>query len=151
MLKKQFMIIKKNKNTLTDLDLEIISKLEIEIFPNNYFDKNDLKNLFFPINFYCLFFENENIIKGYCLFFENQLDVEIYKIGVLKKYQNQKIGTQILNYLKKNYQSIDIEVSDKDETKNFYLKNDFQIIFQRNNYYSDNSNAIVMKWKQKIN
>ena len=143
------MITIKNKKQITNLDIEIIAKLELEIFPDNFFSVSDLKNLFFPINFYCLFFEEQNIIKGYCLFFENNLEAEIYKIGVMKKYQNQKVGSKMMNYLKNNYQSIHIEVSDKDNTKEFYLKNDFAIIHKRNNYYSDNSNAIVMKWERK--
>ncbi|MDE5767541.1 MAG: GNAT family N-acetyltransferase [Malacoplasma sp.] len=143
------MITIKNKKQITKLDIEIIAKLELEIFPDNFFNISDLKNLFFPINFYCLFFEEQNIIKGYCLFFENNLEAEIYKIGVMKKYQKQKIGSKIIDYLKNNYQFIHIEVSDKDNKKEFYLKNDFKIIHKRNNYYSDNSNAIVMKWERK--
>ncbi|MDE5545274.1 MAG: GNAT family N-acetyltransferase [Malacoplasma sp.] len=143
------MIIIKNKKKITNSDIETIAKLEQEIFPDNFFDVNDLENLFFPINFYCLFFEHQNTIIGYCLFFENNLEAEIYKIGVLKKYQKQKIGSKMLDFLKNNYQSIHIEVSDKDNKKEFYLKNDFAIIYKRNKYYTDESNAIVMKWEEK--
>lgn len=140
------MITLKNKINLSEDNIKEIEFLEQQIFLHNGYTLENLTNLFQSKNFYCLFFENNNQNLGYCLFFENNDEAEIYKIGVVYEYRNKNIGSELLTYLKQKYNSIYLEVSDRDNTLHFYLKNKFKVIHQRNNYYSDNSNAYILKW-----
>lgn len=145
------MITLKNKNNISESELNEIVSLEQEIFLHNGYTLENLNSFLESQNFYCLIYKDNKQILGYCLFFENEQEAEIYKIGVVYSYRNKKIGSNLLSYLKENYKSIFLEVSDRDNTTNFYLKNNFKVIHKRDNYYSDNSDAFLMKWiKQGI-
>ena len=140
------MIILKNKNNISNEELKTIEQIEFQLFLHNGYNVENLNNLFSSPNFHCAFYIENEMYLGYCLFFVIEKEVEIYKIGVLKEYQRKKIGTKLLEYLKENNNSIFLETSDRDYTVNFYLKNKFKLINTRKNYYSDNSNALILKW-----
>jgi ribosomal-protein-alanine N-acetyltransferase len=85
---------------------------------------------------------------------DNYAECEIYNIAVKKKYQEQGIGRQILDKLvclakERHSQSIWLEVrSSNTNAINFYLKNNFERIYERKNFYSNPlEDAIVMKRK----
>ena len=90
-----------------------------------------------------------NKIKGY-LYAQNFEDnIDLLSIVVENKERNKSIGTNLLNELKKIAltKTITLEVSDKNKVAyKFYEKNDFQIVATRKNYYTDGSNALLMKW-----
>lgn len=142
------MITIKNKTKLTKSDYEQLVCLEYDLFFNlkNNLTLEELNRLFDNLFFNAIIYEIDNQIKGYCLFsfFENE--AEIYKIGVSKDFQKKRIGSLLLNEIKKFYSIINLEVSNRDKTLDFYLKNDFRIIGKRKKYYADNSDAIVLIW-----
>lgn len=139
----------KIKNNLDFEELKLIEIFEKEIFyPNNY-TYDEIKKMFESNNFYCAFkLDENNSILGYCIFYANDLEIEIYKIGVQKYFRKNNIGTEILNSIKEKFNKIFLEVSDRDDTKYFYLKNKFIEIGIRKKYYYDNSNAILLEWKK---
>lgn len=143
------MITLKNKNNISESELIEIISLEQEIFFHNGYTLENLNSFLESQNFYCLVYKDNSQILGYSLFFLNEQEAEIYKIAVVCNYRNKKIGSKLISYLKENYKSIFLEVSDRDNTINFYLKNNFKVIHKRDNYYSDNSNAFLMKWIKK--
>lgn len=143
------MITLKNKNNISESELIEIISLEQEIFFHNGYTLENLNSFLESQNFYCLVYKDNSQILGYSLFFLNEQEAEIYKIAVVYNYRNKKIGSKLISYLKENYKSIFLEVSDRDNTINFYLKNNFKVIHKRDNYYSDNSNAFLMKWIKK--
>lgn len=140
------MIIK--KNNLNDCEIKKISKMEKDFFyPNNY-EYSELKKMN-EANFIWFLFidEKNNSLLGYAIVFDSIDFLEIYKIAVDKYHRDNKIGTTIINEIKKEKKNILIEVSDKDSLKYFYIKNDFQEYGFRESYYCDGSNAILMEWK----
>ena len=78
-------------------------------------------------------------------------EAELLMLAVKKEYQNHGIGSYILNrYLEhlksKNIKSIYLEVSENNiKAINLYKKFGFEVYGKRENYYSDNSSAILMK------
>lgn len=131
--------------------LKQVEKIEKELFKNNSLNflelLNKSKNLIY--HFYFDIDENDTVL-GYTIFLNNNEFIEIEKIAVIKKFQLKKIGTFLLNKIKTLNKRIVLEVSDRDNTIEFYLKNNFKIIHTRKNYYWDNSNAIVLEFNPNI-
>lgn len=131
--------------------LKQVERIEKELFLNNSLNflelLNKSKNLIY--HFYFDIDENDAVL-GYTIFLNNNEFIEIEKIAVIKKFQLKKIGTFLLNKIKTLNKRIVLEVSDRDNTIEFYLKNNFKIIHTRKNYYWDNSNAIVLEFNPNI-
>lgn len=78
-------------------------------------------------------------------------EAEILRIAVNDQHRKKGIAQNLFNFTlkyleQKNIKNIFLEVSDKNRIAyNFYLKNNFKVINTRKNYYSDNSNAIIMQ------
>ncbi|MBD5445896.1 MAG: GNAT family N-acetyltransferase [Mycoplasma sp.] len=140
------LVISKNQNFLKQ-----ISVIEKNLFVNNSFTFEDIKkksenNVF---NF-CFEINQKNILLGYAIFI-NHLDfIEVEKMGVIKESQRKGIGSKILNKIKTFDKRIILEVSNRDKTIEFYLKNNFKIINNRKKYYWDNSDAIVLEFNPNI-
>lgn len=133
-------------NKLNFNQLEQIKNLENNIFKENGYNITELQS--FNANssiYFCLNTVNNHII-GYAIFLMDDKLIEIYKIAVNRNNWKKNIGTQIINEIKTFKKDILIEVSDKDNTVSFYKKNGFTLITTRQNYYMDNSNALIMKW-----
>ena len=133
-------------NKLNFNQLEQIKNLENDIFKENGYNITELQS--FNTNssiYFCLNTVNSYII-GYAIFLMDNKLIEIYKIAVNRNNWKKNIGTQIINEIKTFKKNILIEVSDKDDTVSFYKKNGFTLITTRQNYYMDNSNALIMKW-----
>ncbi len=136
------------KNKLDSKELDRILEIEFNLFYPNSYEINEIKNMNEDNNFLFLLIYEQSIVIGYAILFISFDECEIYKIGIDKYYQRLGYGTKIINKLKDKHQKILIEVSDRDATKDFYLKNNFLIITIRKKYYYDGSNAIVMGWKK---
>lgn len=79
---------------------------------------------------------------------------EIYTIVVSQEYQKQKVAHYLLNRFKeecrsKGVKNIFLEVRESNDTaQSFYLKNKFEIISVRKNYYTDpKEDGLIMKSK----
>lgn len=129
------------------LHLSQIVKLEKELFYLNGYNEEEIKKLLQNSCFKIKIVENNCFVCGYVLYFETYDFIEIYKIGIDKYFQKMKYGSSLLDEIKKINKKIFIEVSDNDNTFMFYLKNGFKKTGERKNYYIDNSNAILMQFK----
>lgn len=94
-------------------------------------------------------FEEKDIVKGF-IHIQNGLDItDILNIVVDPIYQNQGIGSKLINYVYENNKSqklmLEVRAQNK-EAINFYQKNKFIILNVRKNYYQ-NDDAIIMERK----
>ncbi len=83
---------------------------------------------------------------------ESKIECEIYNIAVKQEFQNQGVGKHLLRRLisltvECNAESIWLEVRNSNKRAiDFYKKNDFRLIYERKNFYSNPvENALVMK------
>ncbi|WP_423190061.1 ribosomal protein S18-alanine N-acetyltransferase [Alkalibacterium sp. f15] len=83
-------------------------------------------------------------------------EAEIYTIVVSKEFQQQQVAHFLLNRFEEECHSEEIdtiflEVRESNEiAQSFYLKNEFEVIAARNNYYTQPlENAIIMKSKSR--
>ena len=94
-----------------------------------------------------------NCILGYVSFFQVKDEVEIIKIAIIKSHQSRGYGSYLIQQLKSlPISKIFIEVSYRNKPAiNFYMKNGFNKIGTRKNYYISKNNkrldAIRMTWK----
>lgn len=128
-----------------------IQEFENNYFKNNSFSLNELvskkENELFN---FCFYLNENNKVKGYAIIINNYDFIEIEKIAVDKSYRDKKIGSMILTKIKEFNKRIVVDVSNRDKTIEFYLKNDFKVISKRNKYYWDGSDAIVLEFNPSI-
>ena len=129
---------------------ETLFHLEQQNFSDCYSLESCAQELLNSAKTYFCAQENNEII-GYIGIMEMLGESEILRIAVNKEHRNKGVAQVLfdftLEHLKKNnVENIFLEVSDKNNIAyNFYLKNNFKVINTRKNYYSDNSNAIIMQ------
>lgn len=130
-------------------DLTTISELERELFLNeawSYFQileefKNKLSKIWI--------LKRDNEILGYLIFRKIKPEIEIFRIGIKRKYQRKGAGTELMQKLiefakKENISKIFLEVKISNlSAYNFYKKLGFEEIYRRKNYYG-NEEAIIM-------
>ncbi|MCF0217623.1 MAG: GNAT family N-acetyltransferase [Malacoplasma sp.] len=150
MSNNQHLIILRNKQNILEAEIKQIAELEKQLFFNNCYETQDLLKLFNEANLNCLCLYENQILIAYCLFTNEIEMIDVYKIGVVKSFQQKGFGNLLIKELKSFNKTILIEVSDRDATQNFYLKNGFLKLGVRKNYYWDKSNAIVFKWDPQI-
>lgn len=138
------------KSSLSEEEIEKIVSLEESIFNINAYNYKEILSYNNNLTFTFFLFMKKNDVLGYCII-QDCLDyIDIYKIGVIKEFRNEKIGSKLINFVKKYYcKKILAEVSDRDDLINFYLKNNFKVTNFRKNYYIDKSNALIVEWKAK--
>ena len=83
-------------------------------------------------------------IIGFVYFYHIKDEVEIIRIGILKKYQKKGYGSVIIREIKKlKLKKIFLEVSvENTHAINFYLKNGFKKIGRRKAYYKGDKKRI---------
>lgn len=136
------LIISKNEKYLKQIE-----KIENELFENNSFSFLELtKKAENTVFNFCMEINKQEKVLGYVIFIDCNEFIEIEKIAVAKKFQTKKIGTKLLNKIKNLNKRIILEVSNRDNTIDFYLKNNFKKIHIRKNYYWDNSDAIILEF-----
>ncbi len=119
-------------------DLESIYNLGSLLHPN-YRIINNLKD-FLNNNIHHLYvFELDNKIVGFIHYTKLYNSVDLVDIVVEEKYQNQKIGTNLIDYIITNLEINDriyLEVNTNNQKAiNLYQKFGFKIINIRKNYY----------------
>lgn len=76
-------------------------------------------------------FQENNIIKGFIGIIE---DGYIAGLFVKEEYQREGIGKKLIEYIKPKYKQLKLYVYAKNENAiNFYLKNNFKIVNEKNN------------------
>lgn len=89
-------------------------------------------------------------VAGYMIVFKMIDTMEILSLAVLPKYQRQKIASQLIEQMVKinhKYKKIFLEVRVSNQPAiETYQKNNFKIIYQRVDYYSQpTENALIME------
>ncbi len=131
-------------------DAETLFKLEQQNFSDFYSFESCVQELENCAKTYYYAQENNKII-GYVGIMQVFGEAEILRIAVNKEHRNKGVAQVLFNFIieklkQKNIKNLFLEVSDKNlPAQNFYKKNDFKEIYTRKNYYSDNSNAIIMQ------
>lgn len=134
-------------NKLSQEDIDEIYEIGKIINPNykNLYDLNKLT----PNDIIYTYKEN-NKIKGF-LHIYNGIDIiDIINIAVVPDYQNQQIGTKLLEQLINNHpnKKIMLEVKSTNYIAiKLYQKFNFQPINIRKQYYKDKTDAIIMERK----
>lgn len=95
---------------------------------------------------YIVLVNEDDDVNGFLIILNN---IDCYELEVIVvNNKNCGIGSSLINYFldKFNKKDIILEVSELNkEAINFYKKFDFEIMSVRKNYYSDNSDAYIMK------
>lgn len=125
-------------------DIWLQGNLEAHSFvKKNYWinNLNSVKEQFKEADIY-VFVDNEQIM-GFAGLQKNYLAA----IFVKKEYQNHGVGRKLLDYLKREYSELSLDVYDKNiQAKNFYLQNNFKVIHE-NIDKSTNEVEYQMSWK----
>lgn len=129
-------------------DLKTIDYIGNQIKPNfvNEYDIDKIE-LYDWLNL-LIYEENEKVI-GFIEFANNVGNIDIYTIAVDENFKRQGIATQLIDYVKKNYdyETITLEVRSKNDAAiQMYQKNGFEVINTRKKYY-ENDDAYVMQYK----
>ena len=127
-------------------DISAINKIGLRINDNyaSIYNLSDVLNQ----NYSKIYvYEDANIIKGF-LHIENHYEItDIINIAVLKCFENNKIASQLLDYLFKTSAAnkIMLEVrADNQRALTLYKRKGFKEIHRRPNYYTD-TDAIIME------
>lgn len=134
-------------NKLSQEDIDEIYEIGKIINPNykNLYDLNKLTS-----NDIIYTYKENNTIKGF-LHIYNGIDIiDIINIAVQPEYQNQQIGTKLLEQLINNHpnKKIMLEVKSTNHIAiKLYQKFNFQPINIRKQYYKDKTDAIIMERK----
>lgn len=129
-------------------DLKTIDYIGNQIKPNfvNEYDIDKIE-LYDWLNL-LIYEENEKVI-GFIEFANNVGNIDIYTIAVAENFKRQGIATQLIDYVKRNYdyETITLEVRSKNDAAiQMYQKNGFEVINTRKKYY-ENDDAYVMQYK----
>lgn len=126
--------------------LKQIQLLESLYFIGNAYSLEELIKMNDNNDYKFVIYQIDNNIIGYVILTDLIDYYDIVKIAVNHNNRNNNIGSQLLNQIYNYKKRIVIEVSDRDNTDEFYKKNGFKQIHFREHYYHDNSNAIIMEW-----
>ena len=117
---------------------EEIKKIETDYFGNAF---NNLSN------FKVLVKEKNGVLKAYLLYQVVFDEAEIISVFVKEEFRKMGLATELINELKESCKTIFLDVASNNyKAYNLYLKLGFKKYNKRLKYYSDNSDAILMKW-----
>lgn len=128
---------------------DLINELELSF---NYVIK-DIKKDFYNNSFsHYIVYLNNNKILGFLNYYLMYERIEIAQFNVLDDYQNQGIGSKMLDYLIKKYlgkvDNITLEVRCDNKAINLYKKYGFKETAIRKNYYNG-IDGILMERKMR--
>ena len=131
-------------------DIDSIIELELSTIGTTLGKQMLIDNLNNDLNHYYVY-ELDNKVVGYISIVFDGFIAEILNFCVDVNYQNNKIGTKILNeiidiYTKLNCESIILEVRESNKRAiHVYEKNLFKEISKRKGYYLNNEDALVLQ------
>lgn len=137
----------------TSEDFEQVLQIENECFKQPYSSK-ELEYEFNenPVN-KIIVAENEGKVIGFIDFLITFNSSTIMQVAVTSKYRGRGIATQLLAEMEEYFpteiddvvETITLEVRESNEAaKALYLKNGYEIVLLKKNYYKDGENAIYM-------
>lgn len=137
----------------TKEDFEEVLKIENECFVEPY-SEEDLKYEFFknPVNKIIVAIIDNKVVGfiDYLITFNSST---IMQVAVTEEYRKNGIATQLLSEMEKSFpkegedvvETITLEVRESNEkAKGLYLKNGYEIVTIKKQYYKDAENAIYM-------
>lgn len=131
-------------------DIDSIIELELSTIGTTLGKQMLIDNLNNDLNHYYVY-ELDNKVVGYISIVFDGFIAEILNFCVDVNYQNNKIGSKILNeiidiYTKLNCESIILEVRESNKRAiHVYKKNLFKEISKRKGYYLNNEDALVLQ------
>ncbi|MDF9867187.1 ribosomal protein S18 acetylase RimI-like enzyme [Bacilli bacterium PM5-3] len=134
----------------TENDINNILELHNNLFDYKYSYDNYHYELDLDISDFMVL-KNDDEIIGFFIVHSIFEQLEIVMIAISNNYQYQGYGQFLMNYIeylmiKNGCQEIILEVSCFNEKAiNFYKKNRFELISQRNDYYSKNNHALIFR------
>lgn len=132
-------------NKMTPEDINEIYNIG-EIVNSNFKKLFNLNNL--TTNDEIFLYKESNKIKGFIHIYKGLDIIDIINIAVKPVYQNQKIGTKLLEHIinQKENKKIMLEVkSNNYNAIKLYQKFNFKPINIRKQYYKDKTDAIIME------
>ncbi len=136
--------LKKNKE-VENVFLKEIEEIEKTIFKATSYSYKTLLEMNNLDNYNIFVYTEDEKVIAYLIVMDGIDCFEVMKIAVLPEYRNREIARKLLEKIK--IKDIFLEVRQSNEPAiNFYLKNGFEKISTRKNYYKDNDeDAIIMK------
>lgn len=136
--------LKKNKE-VENVFLKEIEEIEKTIFKATSYSYKTLLEMNNLDNYNIFVYTEDEKVIAYLIVMDGIDCFEIMKIAVLPEYRNRGVARELLEKIK--IKDIFLEVRQSNEPAiNFYLKNGFEKISTRKNYYKDNDeDAIIMK------
>lgn len=131
-------------------DIDSIVKLEEATIGSSLGTEMLISNINNEMNHYYVYELDNNVIGYISIVFDGYI-AEVLNFCVDKDYQNQKIGTKILEEVTKIYnslkcESIILEVRESNSRAiHVYEKQGFKKISIRKNYYTNGENALVLQ------
>lgn len=137
----------------TSEDFEQVLQIENECFKQPY-SRKELEYEFNenPVN-KIIVAEEEGKVIGFIDFLITFNSSTIMQVAVTSNYRGRGIATQLLAEMEKSFpteiddvvETITLEVRESNEAaKALYLKNGYEIVVLKKNYYKDGENAIYM-------
>lgn len=134
-------------------DFEQVLEIENECFKQPY-SRKKLEYEFNenPVN-KIIVAESEGKIVGFIDFLITFNSSTIMQVAVTNKFRGQGIGTQLLSEMEHSFpkeiddvvETITLEVRESNEAaKALYLKNGYELVVVKKNYYKDGENALYM-------
>ena len=122
-------------NSIKKSDYYNILQIEQNLFKDPM-TLNELNNIINQ-NFHKIWKIEKDKMIGFVSFYQVKDEVEILKIAIVKTHQRNNYGSFLIKEIKKlNIKKIFLEVSSENVNAiNFYIKNGFQKIGLRKNYY----------------
>lgn len=147
-------------NISTDIKIEKASKADIDeifaleqvCFNEDAFSKRQFSYLVSKANGEFVLVRRNREIMAYLIMLKrkNSRHYRIYSIAILPEARGLGIATILLEFaekaaLKKSTHKISLEVSENNfAAVNLYLKQGYQKVGNRSNYYADGSDALIM-------
>ena len=133
------------------LDLNDLVSLENLIFPNDpWKEENYLYEIESNPYASIYLYEDNNVLKGFIDLWITFEQAQIANIGILPEFQNQHIGTQLLDYaiqqaISELCETISLEVRQSNSSAiALYEKFNFEKVSTRRHYYEDGEDAWLM-------
>lgn len=134
-------------------DFNEVQKIENECFKEPY-STEDLHYEFEtnPVN-KIIVAEDDGKVVGFIDFLITFNSSTIMQVAVTKDYRGNGVATQLMSEMEKSFpktiddlvETITLEVRESNvAAKNLYLKNGYEIVVVKKNYYKDGENAIYM-------
>jgi ribosomal-protein-alanine acetyltransferase len=133
-------------------DIDEIFALEKVCFNLDAFSKKQFKYLVTKVNGEFVLVRRNRKIMAYLIMLKrkNSRHYRIYSIAILPEARGLGIAKKLLEFaektaLKNNTKKISLEVGENNDAAiNLYLKQGYQKVGVRSNYYSDGSDALIM-------